>query len=484
MGGCGVFGERQDPEGTQRPQLQLVETSEMALADELRDFVEFAERRIVDVTSRIEDATADREVRRAALLWKLEVLAEMQTDLADKAPAQMLVDTWALWVRIAEYLRRGAGQNIFGRWQSDAVSAAGEILTAIEAVGRRHLSPERHAQLVRQIDAYAREHPIQGIFEHEMVKDFAEADEGRNLIQQWLGAPFRAVGQVGKGLDPTARLAQSVDRMTELLRDYPAMVRWQAQLLALDLERLTAVETVVASVQRFAETAAELQATAAGLPEQTRGELETLLETVDARQGALQQTVAETRDAIAAADAALARADGVAERVERISAAAVEAGEAWRRTAEAAQATVAAVQGLTGRGKAGATGGAANEGAAARPRGMAAPSGGDAGAASAEAPPGGFDIAAYTETAATLEAATVELRLLLADLEAFLTSETLAAGEQKTRAVADEVLAEAEGRLVGVVDHLFWRALQLVVIAVAVVGGVQVVVGRTRPGRK
>lgn len=439
IAGCRFAEHREPPPEPDGPEIKLSASVRQSLEDDLDDVLEFAEQAIVRITHQIESETDDRAIRRAALSWKLDLLADMQQEANTKEPLRALVDTWALAVRVAEYVQAGAGRDLFGKWQPQARAVAADVLREFERLGRAYLPAKSQPQIVRQIHAYARQHPIRGLFDHEAVRDFGEADEGRSLIQRLLAAPMRAVGTVGGGLDPTARLARAVDRFTELMQDYPALVRWQLQLALLDVDQMPSVTNVVTSLRQAAEAASAFNQTAAALPQRLRTESQQLLEDFDARQPELRHTLNEARDTIAAANDTLKQAQPVAESIRTTTTELVRAGQAWSETAAAVEATLDQLHKL-------------------KP-----PREAEAG----DAPQ--FDIKDYTRTAEALRAATVELRALLSDLDRFAESPALDRTATRAHTIAGNVLTETDTRLRSVIDHAFWRALQLALLVVVVV---------------
>ncbi len=440
-GGCNLIDRRDCPPTAVTTDVTLEATKKGMLERDLWDVLEFAESRITQAANRVEAGTDDPAIRRAALAWKLELLVDAKHDLAAKDPLEMLVDLWALWVRVVRYLQQGEGQDLFGEFQPEAIAAASEILERIKQLARDYLPPEKHTAILRQVNTYARGHPMENVFEHETVPDFCKEESGHSAIRQLFGLPMKAVSTVGAELDPTTRLARAVDRFTALMSDYPAVVRWQLQLALLDIERLPTVERTLASVQQAADAASQFNETIAQLPERLRAESEQLLARADEGQAEVRGTLEEARRTVAAADEALARADEVTGRVRETATELTRTGEAWAETAGAVKETLQEIQAFGER-----------RSASTRPS-----------AAQREQAP--FDIRDYTKTATELRDATSELRRLLTDLDDFAAEDgPVARSTRRAEALTTDVLAQTELRLRDVVDHAFWRALQLALI--------------------
>lgn len=429
-----------DPEQTSEG-VRLSAADNRTLERELWQFIRFAEAAVSQTADRIEAEAEDPVIRRAALEWQLKLLVDMQRDLTEKEPLPMLLDLWALWVRVDDYLREGEGAELFGQWQSQAQETAGTVVREIRAVARRHIPADKQSEIVAKINAYAREHPIRAVFRHETARDFNQAEEGRSVLQRIFAAPFKAVGSVREGLDPTTRLARSVDRFTELMSDYPAIVRWQTQLLVLDLEQLEAVASVIRSLDEVAGAASRFSRAAESLPERMRQEAEALLADLDERQPELRSTLATAQET-------LAQAETVTQRVRETTSELTCAGDAWRETAVAVRAAVEQMQQF---------GTGTNE----------------SDDASLTTQPADFDIREYTRTAEAIRTATAELRQLLDDLEQFAEGDSLRRSAAQADLLAGAVLENAEGRFAGVIDHTFWRAVQLVFVIAVVVSVVR-----------
>lgn len=449
--GCSAFDRREHRHEDTATDVKLTAALSQTLERDLVRFAELVETEVSRTADRIEAATDDRAIRRAALMWKLKILPNMQEDLATDAPIEVLVEWWTLWLRVSEYLQDGAGSEIFGQWQKEAAGTASRILREMEALGREYVQADRQTKVIRQINAYARRHPITGLFEHEHVEELDETEQGQSLVELVLGAPFRAVGKVQEGLDPTSRLSRSVDRFTDLMSDYPAMVRWQAQLLMLEIQDLSSVETLVEAAKRVADAMMQFSSTAEALPQELRKESQELLDDIDARQEKLQTTFAEARKTISAADDAMTKADTVTKRITDATTELTRAGQAWTETAGAVKVAVEQIQQF---GKDTEDSSIAGDSATTRPSDDGRP----------------FDVREYTQTAEAIERAAAEIRQLVVELNTFTQGEGNDQGASRVEGIADEVLGQSEGRMRSVVDHAFWRAVQFagVVLVVAV----------------
>lgn len=414
---------------------------EHELQEDLSQFVDYAESEIGAVAAQIRTATQDVDVKEAALRWNVEFTqVTAKRSLQEKSMAH-LMDGWAFAIRQANYLQSGEGKNLFGDQQSLAIEAAARIQKAIEAIARKYAADDELPEINRHIEAYARANPIRGVFAFEVPEAFSSGEEGQSMLSKILNAPWALTKSGRDVLDPTSSLAQSVDRINELMEDYPVLVRWQAQLLWLELERSTSFQTTMKGIEGFPQSLESLAATAESLPQQVRRELRLALDDIDAHQPELRKTLQQARETVDAANAAMASAETVSASIERSIDGVTRAGEVWQTTAEAVTNTFKQFEQLRNP----------------RTPDESEPSG----SGSTNSKRGEFDIAEYTQSAETLTKSTVELRNLLSEVRSFLSGETLEKDLARvvplTKAAFAQTIADARG----VVDHIAWRAVQL-----------------------
>ena len=194
------------------------------LRSDLLAYARYFQSQVELASQEIEAGTDDRDTRKAVLRWKLQMAADVHEADTPLELIEVLLDTWALSLRITKYFTEGEGKALFGAEQPKAVATATRLQHRIESIAREHLPEDEYASASQRIEEYARENPFGGVFSEEIVE---EGKEPRGGFASWLSAPFRAVGKVGESLDPTSRLADSVDRFALFLQDYPAQVRVQ-----------------------------------------------------------------------------------------------------------------------------------------------------------------------------------------------------------------------------------------------------------------
>ena len=180
------------------------------------------------------------------------------------------MDVWAYCIRQTKYLQTGEGKNLFRDQQPLAVQTAVRLQQAAETVARKYMADDESPDVIRALEAYARANPIRGVFAHEVSESFSAGGKGKSLLTQIIDMPFALTRGSRDVLDPTSSLAQAVDRFRELMEDYPALVRWQTQLLWLELESSTSFQTTMKGIDSLSRNSQRLAAIAESLPQQVR----------------------------------------------------------------------------------------------------------------------------------------------------------------------------------------------------------------------
>ncbi len=428
---------------TSLPDVRAFQPGEVGdeLQEDLSQFLDYAESEIGTTADQIEAGTQDVDVRKAALSWKVEFMQASAKRSSQKRSMALLVDAWAFCIRQTKYLQSGEGKNLFRDQQPLAIQTAIRVQKAAETVARKYIAADELPDVIRGLESYARANPIRGVFAVEVSESYSAGREGKSMLSRILDAPLALTRGGREALDPTSSLAQAVDRFTELMDDYPALVRWQAQLLWLELEESTAFQTTMTGIERMSQNSQRLAATAETLPQQVREEFRLALDDIDAHQPELRETLERARETVDAANAAMARAETVSATLERSVEGVTRAGEIWQRTAEAVTDTFKQIEQL---GKLRA----AYESAV-------------SGAGGTNDEEKRFRITEYTQTATAVTRSTVELRELLSDVRSFLSSETLEKDLSRAVPLTKAALAQTIAEARGIVDHIAWRAVQL-----------------------
>ncbi len=452
--GCGSSGFRPlralDGEATTR-------ITEEELSERLDRFSEFYAQSITEGVRAVSEGDQDPVLRREALVWQIQSIRTCRNSVLAVDPQVAFTDVWALCVQQREFVTSEAFATRFGARGKPLVGASKAIEAEIALIGASFLKPAELEHARTDVEAFARANPIRDGFARAAP---LPSTAGTSAAQQlsWVTAvpmaPFRFVTGIDEGAAAIRHFAGVAERFSRRIDSLPQETLWEMQLLLYDVEQLSAVQRTVGSLESaartgesFAVTAREFEATAdrlattaADMPAQLRKQADALLADIDARQGELRKTLEVVR-------AALADAQGLADRSDAAIRDATAAGEGFDATAksvgEAARSLEGAVQAYQAMMRE-----IHPPGAPEKPR--------DPG----ERP---FDILDWQHTADSIAKAAAELRGVLGEIRTVATDKSVAAS---AAAVAANARAEADATI----DHAFVRALQLAAaIAVLVV---------------
>ncbi|MFC2094415.1 hypothetical protein ACFLSH_02175 [Bacteroidota bacterium] len=80
--------------------------------------------------------SADNEIKKQALLWKIYAIPAMIRSISINDPFASGVDAWILSVQMLQYFEDGYGKELFGEYQDIAITASRLIISDIENLAR------------------------------------------------------------------------------------------------------------------------------------------------------------------------------------------------------------------------------------------------------------------------------------------------------------------------------------------------------------
>jgi hypothetical protein len=188
--------------------------------------------------------TADPEVRRAALRWKIEAVPTLSAALFQPEPITALVDTWAFFNQMADFFETGAGSKQLGDSAPVAVESCRRLEQEIADVAAAMTVSGDVAKVRAAVKKWAADHPIR------------YAIPGRETA---LGRALeRDVPESWSTGEAVAEMTASVDDLNRKLDVYSdhlfRQVRWEGELLGDDL-RLADVPPLAERAVQSAERA-------------------------------------------------------------------------------------------------------------------------------------------------------------------------------------------------------------------------------------
>jgi methyl-accepting chemotaxis protein len=468
--GCVAPRPPQPRAATSAPSEQI---SREELRNALDQYDDFFESTIKQAAADIDARMPDPRTRRLTLMWKVRMVPANDAALKHADPVKAFVECWTLAMRMAQFLETGDGRSFFGANQTIAVAAAKRIESDIERVGRSFLPPDTFAKATDDVRAFAQAHPMQDTFAEAVVRAPATKEGVPSPLASILNvplAPFRVAEGIDQGASAIRGLGDMANRFTDIVQELPEAVRWQLQLLLLDLDQNDLLLSFLASFAQFSCSTAQLADTAQRLPEELRQQASKLLAEIDARQAGIQATLERAERTAATVERALARVDVVAASVDLTGQSVANAGRAWEGTARQIEQTIQDIRHdkyptePTSQGTAtSAASPSPSPASPAVPAPAIAPMPASA-PATTTAPERPFEILDYRDTANALTITAQQLQALTAEVRATIDS----------RGLTDRI-RDVDGRVLGVVDytstrarsltdHIAWRVAQLIAL--------------------
>ena len=265
---------------------------------ELNRFVEYFSVRVERAADDIVQHTDDPSIARNSVYWKMRAIPAAQAAmlLADNQAAA--IQLWVLSTAQLESLKVGVPVG-FGDCQPIAVEAATEIDAKVRSLAGTLLTRE-------QFEAA-----------EQTVKEFVEGRIGRTGLEippeaarTWgeslssiLHKPIEVIQAPLSSLNPTSGLSDTalavqnfsdeVSRARTEMSYLPSALRWNTQLLLMEIEERTHLAGMSAGVAELGASAESLAATAKTLPQDLRAELTAFAEELSQPQSQLQATMRE-----------------------------------------------------------------------------------------------------------------------------------------------------------------------------------------------
>ena len=189
--------------------------------------------------------TQDPNVRRAALLWKINGIPAIQQAAFQPDPFLAFSDLWVLSVQMRLFFEEGRGREALKRWHPVAVEGAHKVESIAETLAREISADGDISAAEEKIETWSREHPIETL---HFIRPSLTILMAAELGGQDLGT-FEIVEAVAVGV---ADLSQQMSAYADYL---PKQARWQTELL---LESLTASEKIDQALSEFMRVAQDM----------------------------------------------------------------------------------------------------------------------------------------------------------------------------------------------------------------------------------
>ncbi|MDG2207855.1 MAG: hypothetical protein P8K78_08125 [Pirellulales bacterium] len=196
----------------------------------------------------------DRTIRQNALLWKINAISAGFGAATRPDPLGSYFDLWVL-TRQMKHLFEAADDPQFGPWQQDAIVACQQLDARLIEINQKLAS--QNAFVESFVEETARQHPLSNLY-------FDRPPLATENIES-IRPPKHDMLHVVASMQDDVKEMQ---RLSALYAEYlPKQARWQAELLALSMHTMPAVESTLADLAVAADAMHHMAASAAEMQE-------------------------------------------------------------------------------------------------------------------------------------------------------------------------------------------------------------------------
>ena len=176
---------------------------------------------------RIMEKAPNRDVRREALLFKLQAVPAMREALFRPHPFNAILDSWVLSWQLADYFATGRGRTVMGDGAPDAAATCRHLESRIETV----VASMTHSGDVSDVRTFTR----QWALEHPIDHSIAGRESTVSLVTE------AQLQETFSTMEVAGSLAITADDLVRRLDVYSDQLlnesRWQAELFVMDMAR-------------------------------------------------------------------------------------------------------------------------------------------------------------------------------------------------------------------------------------------------------
>ena len=184
--------------------------------------------------------TTNAEIKKHALLWKINAIPAMIRSLNINDPMASGVDAWILSAQILQYFEDGFGKDLFGEYQDIAITASNYIVNDFEKLAKDLKGTDDISKGQKIVMEWVKENPIKN---------------NKFLRVSSLDEVAKIIGSVNYDLGTTVgNIAVSVDELKNQVTFYtnflPKQIKWQAQYELINFLGDSLIEKSVNNIDR------------------------------------------------------------------------------------------------------------------------------------------------------------------------------------------------------------------------------------------
>jgi hypothetical protein len=219
---------------------------------------------IEEAAYRIESGTADPEIWKQALLWKIYAIPAYHKAMFRLDPYAALMDTWVLTVQMRDYFEEGAGARAFGDGQAIVLGALDGMETELISIAELALGEEGIAATRRDVYGWAEEHPART---HFFIRD--------SVVPLVAGVMSDQKQNWTSGFESLEESVQELRMRLTIYTDIiPRQVQWQLELASLGLMEAEDIQAAFQDISELRGVLADMETSLDGGFERTSGSVD------------------------------------------------------------------------------------------------------------------------------------------------------------------------------------------------------------------
>src|SRR6478735_4941808 len=237
-----------------------------------------------EAADEIRDESTDDDVRREALLWKVNAIPQIQAVALQPDPLVSGLDLWAFILQMRNYYTTGAGAKALGPHAAVAVSAIDKMQQSVLKTASR-VSTAGGRNVRPRLEAWAAAHPI----------------ESSHFVREGLSAEYAYLlrggqkGGLGAIDDAQASMRRLEHRVTLMSEYMPKQVRWNSELSTGDVLAVDQIQGTLGNLNTVMLDASKMLV---GMPEMIRLEREAAMQSVHGESTAALASVDQQRQLV------------------------------------------------------------------------------------------------------------------------------------------------------------------------------------------
>jgi hypothetical protein len=236
---------------------------------------------IEDAADGIIADTTDPEIRKLALLWKINGIPAMQAALFQAKPLAALLDAWALTIQTSNSLQSGPASNLPDEVKARAMKAITMMESEILGIANLLGPSDAVGELRADVETWARNHPITT---SQTTRTPTSGELARLTADNKIGLR-KTVVAVNETMDD---LASRMDVYTNFL---PKQARWQAEYMVGEMMGGEDLGTVVSEFTELSNAIEAMAETVNDAPTLIAGERTAVLAALQGERIAAIQAI-------------------------------------------------------------------------------------------------------------------------------------------------------------------------------------------------